>query len=823
MKNFDFKTLVPHLIAVLVFYVIAAIYFLPALKGKVLQQTDYKSWQAMAHESIEYNKSHKDVALWSDNMFGGMPLFQTSMATKNNFISYLQYIPQNIGKAPISTFFALMLFSYVGLLFFGLGTYLSALAAIVLAFSTGNILLLEAGHMTKLAVIGFTTCIIAGVWLTYSKNRWLGLGLFAFGFALQVANNHVQMSYYILLGLLPLFLSVIIDTFKNGNWKEFITNSMLLAVVSIIGILCSATTILTTKEYVTQTMRGGSILKTSTITGETTSKSGLEWEYATRWSNGVLDLAAAIIPAAVGGGSGEKAENNSSLKSALKKARIPVNKSTVIPGYWGSLPFTGGPFYMGILLILLFLMGNILIKGKLKWWFSSTVILLCIMSMGKNFETFNQILFDNLPFLNKFRAPSSILTIVALYVGIFGFITLGKLIQKEFEETQVKKALFISTAILGAICVFFWIIGPGFFDMSKGATGEEAKIIISLREAMMTGDALRGLFILLIGSGMIYLHNLGKLKSNLFLGSFGLIMLFDLFSINSRYISHGDFMSDNSSNAIFQPRKVDEQILADKSLGFRVFDATIDTYNSSTSSYFHRTIGGYHPAKLRRYQDLIEHCLDSEQNQLGKILQGFNGNPNDSLFVQSMSALHVLNMLNTKYFILGERGKEIALPNYSANGPAWFVSNIKWCETPDEEIEALKSTDLKSTAVLHSEWKEKVGTIGDGSGTISMTSYLPNEVKYSSESTSDQLAVISEIWYGPDLGWKATIDGKDTDIIRINYTLRGIKIPSGKHEIVFSFKPKSYFLGETLSAICSLLMFIFLGFTLWITNRKKTA
>ncbi|MEP7197882.1 MAG: YfhO family protein [Saprospiraceae bacterium] len=821
MNNFQIKNLVPHLIVVALFYVLASIYFLPALKGKVLQQSDFKSWQAMAHESIEYNKTGTDVALWSDNMFGGMPLFQTSMASKNNFLSYLQSIPLYLAKPPINTFFALMLFSYLGLLFFGLGTYIAALAAVVIAFSTGNILLLEAGHLSKLAVMGFATCILIGIWTCYFKNRWIGLALFGFGFAMQVLNNHVQMSYYILLGAVPLFILTLIETIKNKNWKDFGINTLLLGAIALVGLMASATTILTTKEYVTQTMRGGSVLSTSATTGESSNKSGLEWDYATNWSNGVLDLAAAIIPGVVGGASGEKAMNNSSLKAALKEARIPVNANTAIPGYWGALPFTGGPFYMGILLVLLFIMGCFLIDGKIKWWFLISTILLMLMSMGRHFEFFNKLLFDTLPFLNKFRAPSSILTVVGLYMGMFGFYSLAKILSNELEAEKIKKALYYSAGILALILIFFWIIGPGFFDMTKGESNDQTKVLVGLREAMMRGDAFRGLIILILGTALIYLYNLKKIKSNLFLGAYAAIMLFDLFSINSRYITHSDFVSDAAGNAVFKPRKVDDQILADKELGYRVFDATIDTYNSSFPSYYHRTIGGYHPAKLRRYQDIIDHCLGNEKVQLGTMLQTFTGNPNDSAFVQSMSQLHVMNMLNTKYFILGEQGKEIALPNPAAYGAAWFVNNIQWVNNADEEIAALSTANLKSTAVIHNEWKSEVANSGDGSGTIQLIEYKPNSVKYSTDNSSDQIAVLSEIWYGPDLGWTATIDGKDANLFRVNYVLRGIKVPSGKHEIILKFHPSSYFTGETISAICSLLIMALLGMCVWMNNRNK--
>ncbi len=823
MKNFDFKKLIPHLVIIAIFYAIATVYFLPATKGKTLQQSDFKSWQAMAHESIEYNKSHDDAALWSNNMFGGMPLYQTSMESKTNFLNYLQLIPLKLSSPPINTFFALMFFSYIGLLFFGLSSYVAALASVLISFNTGNILLLEAGHLTKLAVFGFASCVLIGIWATYYRNRWLGLALFGFGFGMQILNNHVQMTYYILLGIVPLIGFIIYETIKNKNWKDFGINTGLLGSVTLIGLLASATTILTTREYVTQTMRGGSVLSTSKTSGDANNKSGLEWDYATQWSNGVLDVVATIIPAVVGGGSSEKASNNSSLKSAMKANRIPVNNNSAVPGYWGELPFTGGPTYIGILIALLFLMGCFLIQGKVKWWFTITTVLLILMSMGKHFEIFNHLLFDTLPFLNKFRAPSSILVVVAIYAGIFAFYTLNKLYNKEFTQESVKNALIYSAGTLTSICVFFWIIGPGFFDMTGRAKPEEAKILISLREAMMTGDALRGLILVILASGLIWFFNQQKLNSTILLTGLGALMLFDTFTINSRYITHSDFVSQATSNSVFQKRKVDEQILADQSIGYRVYDATIDSYNNSFSSYYHHTIGGYHPAKLRRYQDIIEHCLDPEMKKLNSILQTFNGNPTDSSFIQGMNQLNVLNMLNTKYFILGEPGKEVALPNSAANGSAWFVSNAQFVNTADEEINALSATNLKSTAVIHNEWKDKAGNAGDGTGTISLNSYSPNELKYTSESGTDQLAVLSEIWYGPNLGWTATIDGKETDLFRVNYLLRGLKVPAGKHDIVLQFKPSAYHTGETLSAICSLLLMCLIGLSIWMNNKNKTS
>jgi len=338
---------------------------------------------------------------------------------------------------------------------------------------------------------------------------------------------------------------------------------------------------------------------------------------------------------------------------------------------------------------------------------------------------------------------------------------------------------------------------------------------------MMTGDALRALVLIILAGGAVYFYNIQKINKYVFVAIIAAISLFDLFSINSRYITQGDFVKQNIKSSIFEPREVDKQILADKNPGYRVLDNSIDTYNNSFPSYFHHTIGGYHPAKLRRYQDLIDRCIDEERNKMQSILQTFNGNISDSNFISNMNQLQVLNMLNTKYLIYGEKGKEVVLPNPSANGAAWFVKNIEWVDNADEEINLLMKRDLKQTAILHNEWKDKINQAGDGNGTIQLISYEPNKIKYQVETNSDQLAVLSEIWYGPNLGWTAKLNEKEIELFRVNYALRGVQVSSGKSELVLEFKPKAFYTGEIISYCCSSVLILLLLFSFWNMYKKS--
>ena len=800
-----------HLPILLAFFIISLFYFLPELQNKELRQGDVLSWKASASEAIEYNKTHAEPTMWANNMFSGMPMYQTASPIKLNLIDYLDGITHFFSANNILRWFGALLVAYFGFLLLGISPWIAALGAFLVTFNTGNFTLLEAGHTSKLRVIEYTVLLIAGVILVFKKKYWLGGAVYAAALSLQITHNHIQMTYFIMLTLLPLILIFSFQSLKNKESNALVYSLLVLGIGTTLGLATSAGRIITTVQYAKDSMRGGSVLsETKNVASSAeVNKDGLQWDYAMSWSNGWGDLLSGFIPGVVGGGSGEKVSTNSSLKNSMKKAGVSITQNPRMPMYFGELPFTSGPFYFGIVCFFLFLVGVFYLKSPFKWWLLTAVVFTMLMSMGKNFSMLNRFLFDYLPYFNKFRTPNSVLTITSILIPLLAVYTLNDLYINKLDLTRFKRSLLISTGILATVCLVIWLMGPSFWDTQKGLN-PQMKLIGDWRESLMKSDAMRSLFFVLASAALLYFWTTKKVKNNYLLLGFAALFLLDVIPINRRYISEEDFSIKKKTADTYAPRKVDLQIKQDPALYYRVMDNSIDTYNSSFASNFHKTVGGYHPAKLRRYQDMIDHYIQNENQSLAQRLNAANGN--DSLMRVVFNSLNVLNALNTKYFIFGNPGSEGVVINPAINGNAWFVNSIKWVNTADEEINAIQTTPLKTTAIVHNEFKNIIGNLSPtGQGTISLTEYAPNKLAYQSESSADQLAVFSEIWYGPNKGWKVSIDGQSVEHIRVNYTLRGLKIPSGKHSIVFEFRPGIYYQSEFISLFTSLSILIGLG------------
>lgn len=811
-----------HLPVLLAFFIISLFYFLPELQNKELRQGDVLSWKASASEALEYNKKHAEPTMWANNMFSGMPMYQTASPIKLNLIDYADGILHLWYNSTILRWFGALLVTYLGFLLLGISPWIAALGAFLVTFNTGNLTLLEAGHTSKLRVIEYTVLLIAGVILVFKKRYWLGGSVYAAALAFQITHNHIQMTYFIMLTLLPLILIFGFQMVRSKDYKSLITSFGILAIGTILGLATSAGRIITTAQYAKDTMRGGSILSESKNIASTSevNKAGLQWDYAMGWSNGWGDLLSGFIPGVVGGGSGEKVSTNSSLKKSMQKARVSISQNPRMPMYFGELPFTSGPFYFGIVCFFLFLVGVFYLKSPFKWWLLTAVVLTMLMSMGKNFSILNRFLFDYLPYFNKFRTPNSVLTITSILIPVLAVYTLNDLYLNKLDINRLKRSLMISAGMLATICLVIWFMGPSFWDTQKGLNPQMA-LIGDWRESLMKSDAMRSLFFVLASATLLYFWMTKKVKNNYLLFGFATLFLLDVIPINRRYISEEDFSIKKKTADTYAPRKVDLQIKQDPALYYRVMDNSIDTYNSSFASNFHKTIGGYHPAKLRRYQDMIDHYIQNENQSLAQQLNAAMGN--DSLTRVVFSSLNVMNALNTKYFIFGNPGAEGVVVNPVANGNAWFVNNIKWVNSADEEINSIQNTSLKTTAIVHSEFKNNLGTLApNGQGTISLTAYAPNKLTYQSESNADQLAVFSEIWYGPNKGWKVSIDGQSVDHIRVNYALRGLKIPSGKHTIIFEFRPSIYYQSEFISLFTSLSILIGLGLVGYRYSKGKS-
>jgi hypothetical protein len=819
MKEIVIKVIKTHLPILAIFFLISLIYFYPSIENKVLQQGDVLSWRAMASEALKYNEKHDQPTLWANNNFAGMPMYQTTAPLKFNLLQWLDGLFHGFSASIILRWFGAMLIAYVGFLFLGINMWIAAIGAFLITFNPGNLTLLEAGHLTKLRVIEYSILLMAGVILAFRGKYWLGALLFAISIGLQVYHNHIQMTYYLLLTLIPLGLLLTYERVMKKEYKSLVYGIGFLLVAGLLGILTSAGRIITTQEYAKASMRGGSVLTKSNVSGTEVNDNGLQWDYAMQWSNGWGDLISGIIPGFVGGGSGEKTTTNIPLKKAMQAKGISTKQVPRLPMYFGDLPFTSGPFYFSIVCFFFFVLGMFYLKTNLKWWLFSSVLITCLMSLGKNFELFNKFLFDYLPYYDKFRTPNSVLTITSILIGFLAVITLNELITAKIEIPRLKKSLYASVGLLGGLCLVLFLVGSNW-DVNKGLS-QEMKIVASFRETLQHSDIFRSLIYILLSAAITFLFVSKKVTNTIFVLLVALILLSDIIVINRRYIAYDDFILKRNSQESYAPRAVDLEILKDPTLYYKVMDYTIDTYNSAMASNFHKTIGGYHPAKLRRYQDLIDHAIEPEREQMFRDLNSRSGNLNDSILNSIFDKLHVFNALNTKYFIVGSPGKETYLVNNRANGNAWFIKSIKWVKTPDEEIAALSSTDLKQTAVVHDEFRSLIENNSfDGNGQITLIQYEPNRLEYTSNSANSQIAVFSDVWY--EKGWEVKIDDKPVKHFRTNYTLRGLAIPAGNHKIVFQFVPKAYFQGEKISLISSLLIFAMLGIVCYRSYKKMS-
>ncbi len=791
MNTFVKKTLT-HAAVAIALLVITALYFYPQLEGKAIKQSDIQQYLGMSQEVREFKEKTGENSLWTNAMFGGMPTYQINTIQDGNNLRFIdRLLTLGIGE-PIGRFFAAMICFYILMMVLGAHPLLGAVGAVAFGFSTNNFILYEAGHITKLTAISFLPLIAAGMLLTFRKQYLVGGLLFALGIGLDVYANHVQMTYYFALTLLIFGVAQLIDSIQKGELLHFAKAAAILLIAGGIGIASAASNLLTTYEYSQDTMRGKPILQPEAKPANTQSSSeveGLAWDYAMQWSNGTLDLFASFIPGVVGGGSQEPVGENSTFRQELIRRgyRVPANLSA--PLYWGKLPFTSGPAYFGATVVFFFLLGLILVKGPVKWWLGLGVLLTLLLSMGKHLEGFNRIMFDYFPLYNKFRTPNSILSVTAFLVPMLGLLALREVFKKDADPRQMRFAVYVAGGIAGGVALFFWLLGPSFFDFTTASDQQFVQnynispdALPSDRKALMRSDAFRSLVLVLLSAGLIWAYLQKWLQHSLVIAAIGVLVAFDLWTVGARYLNSESFEPRSSVEAAFKPREVDELIKKDSDPHFRVFDLSENTFNSSFTSYFHKSIGGYHAAKLQRYQDLIDRHLAKNNER-------------------------VLNMLNTKYFIIpGQGGRMEAQINMAALGNAWFVDTLRMVQTPNQEIDALNNFDPAREAIVHQEFADYLAGLQlqrDSAANIKLTAYKPNRLTYQSNAAHEQFAVFSEIWYGPNKGWQAYIDGKPVEHIRVNYLLRAMRVPAGQHQIEFVFDPKSYKTGKAISMVFS--------------------
>ncbi len=817
--------------------------FVPqVLDGKIVNQSDISGYVGMSHEMSEWNKAHPDnPTYWTDSMFGGMPTTAISTQNEGDYTEWL-YKLLLTGRRPATYLFIALLGAFLLFLALGVNWTVAIGGAIAVAFCSYNFQIIQVGHNTKMQAIAFMPWVLAALVYTYRSCRsarscesarschserseeslWkmlLGAALFGLALSLQIKANHQQITYYLAIMVFLYALVELVHTIRTKAWKPFLLASALLLVLGGAGIATNVNKLLPLAKYTPQTMRGG-----SELSKEGSNADGLDLDYATAWSYGWEELPNLMIPDFNGGASAgavnpEKSETVKLLRRSGQKNLKETAKH--LPLYWGPQPFTAGPMYMGAISVFLFVLGLGLYRGREKWWLLVATLLAVLMAVGSHFMPFTAFCFKVLPLYNKFRTVSMALVVLQVTLPVLGFLTLDGILREKYELKAFKKSLAWAFGLTGGFCLLAWMV-PGLFGNFEAASDAQmqdvlVEALVKDRIALFKADALRSLLLICASAGLLLWAFLPKGQTEhakAFAGFgrrsvvvvlIGIFVLADLFAIGKRYLNADHFTTPRDFDKTFVARPVDEMIKADTDPQYRVLDLTVNVFNSSVPSYHHKSVGGYSPAKLQRYQDLIEHYLSAEINGLYKQL----GEAAELEDVAAWMAANtpVLNALNTRYVVLD--GNYAPLVNEGAFGPAWFVDSVVQANSPDEEIALLGSVDLRSQAVVTTPVTlSEAKNLPESGDNISMTSYAPNELHYRYTAATDRLAVFSEIYY-PN-GWHATVDGQPLELIRADWTLRAALLPAGSHEVVMTFLPDSYRMGAAISRVASLTLLLLL-------------
>ncbi len=864
MKNIDFKKILSYVGIIAAFLVLAYGFTPEVLKGKVVNQSDISSWTGMAHEILEHNQNNpQDHALWTNSMFGGMPATSIHVEFKGDYTQNL-YNHLFIGARPASYYFICMVGGFLLMLAFGCNIWLAALGGIAITFCSYNMQIMQVGHNTKMVAIAFMPWVLAAVAYAYRKNALWGALFFAFALSFQIKANHPQITYYLAIIIFGYAIWQLCAAIKEKVFPRFIRTSMIILVAGLIGIATNVNKLWPIYEFGEYTMRGGSELVDAN-SGDAKdaqngkkSRSGLDFEYATAWSYGIGETANLLIPNFNGGSSAGELGRNSATYKALKSSGYNAEQVVkALPLYWGPQPFTAGPMYMGAISIFLCVLGFFVLKGGLKWWIGGVSLLALTLSWGYHFAPVSQLFFNYAPLYNKFRTVSMVLVILQVLIPLMGVITANELIFKseKYDKKRVALGFYWSLGLTAGLSLIFMII-PSLAGSFTAASDAQLPAILSAtleedRVSLLRSDALRTIIYIVVAAGILWMGFIKKLKGIHVAGLLLLLVTFDMWSIGKRYLNDSHFVTNREFKSAFNLRPVDKYILQDKDPDYRVLDLSVNTFNDSYVSYHHKTIGGYCPVKLQRYQDLIEHHITRE---IGAISQDMTGVKSIDDAQNALGNYPVLNMLNTRYIVI--EGNAPALTNKGALGNAWFVTNIAKAANANEEIAMLGGIDPAHEAIVAQEFitpeclGEFYNTVAnsrgntcyfpvDSAATIALESYSPNRLVYKYSTPTPALALFSEVFYKD--GWKAVVKlqekeagsislpGTQTyiepDIFRANYILRGLALPAGSGEIEFTFKPESFTKGELISRITSGLLYVLLIgsaiFTFVRSRRRK--
>lgn len=803
MKKNLFQSLMPYIAAIIIFLLATFLLFTPLFQGERLVQGDITNFKGMSKEIQDYRAKTGEEPLWTNSMFGGMPAYQISVKYKNNLFSYVDKIFRLGLPRPADYVFLYFIGFFFLLVVMGVNPWLAIIGALAYGFSSYFIIILEAGHNSKAHAIAYMAPLLGSILLTL-KGKWLKGGILTAIFAcLELYANHLQITYYFLILVLIVWIAFLVDSIQKKQIVSMAKATGVLIIAAFLAILPNFTQLWTTWEYSKETTRG----KTELSHQKEIQTRGLDKEYVTQWSYGVSETWSLMIPNVKGGATDQLGKSEFALEKLEPSMRRAIAQQN---HYWGDQPFTSGPVYVGAIIVFLFILGIFIVDGALKWGLVAATALSIMLAWGKNFMPLTDFFLDYVPLYDKFRAVSMILVIAEVCMPLLGILALEKIYQHpsltKNEASSFRKKFFIAYGLTGGISLIFYMFPNLFFNFISSAERSQlnelrsqvadpsqiALFIQSLetsRIAIFRHDAIRSFLFITIAAGVIYAYA-SKLRfpRPLFLISMGLLIFIDLYVINKRYVTEDKFESSRMVDSPFTPTPADQLILKDTDIHYRVLNLSTNTFNDAITSYFHKSIGGYHGAKLKRYQELIDHQI-------------------------SKNNMEVLNMLNTKYFIVPDENRKPSVRiNMSALGNAWFPKEYQLVKNADEEMEALNHFKAAETAIIDqrfAKYLEGYQSLPDSMATIELKEYAPNRLVYHSKTTTDRLAVFSEIYY--PYGWQAYVDGKPQAHFRANYVLRAMIVPSGEHEIIFKFEPQSYYMGEKISLAGSILLLLMLA------------
>lgn len=826
----EFRKIFPDMVAIMLFALIAFVYFFPAVtEDRILAQHDAVAGIGAGREMQEYREATGERTRWTNAIFGGMPTYQMSPSyDSSDTLNVVQKIYRLFLPDYVWYVFIMLLGFYILLRAFNFKVWMATLGAVIWAFSSYFFIIIAAGHIWKFVTLAYIPPTIAGMVLVYRGKYLWGAVVTALFVALQIMSNHPQMSYYFLFVMLFMAMAYGVSAWKEKQMPRFLKASAVLVVFGLVGVCINLSNLYHTYQYSKESMRGKSELVKANSADQTDS--GLERSYITQWSYGIGETFSLLVPNVKGGASVPLAQN----EKAMEKAN-PMYSGlySQLGQYWGEQPGTSGPVYVGAFVMFLFVLGLFVVKGPMKWALAGGTLFSILLSWGHNFMGLTDFFIDYIPMYSKFRAVSSILVIAEFTIPLLAVMALKEVIERPQLIREQAKVFYGSFALTGGLALLF-ALAPSFFFPSYVSSAELsalqqaisadqlAPILVNLEEvrsSIFTSDAWRSFFIILLGVALVWMYGAGKLRASLLVGLLTVLCLADMWSVNKRYLYDDQFVAKGTEMQPFlQPTETDKEILKDKSLDYRVLNLSVNTFNENNTAYWHKSIGGYHAAKLRRYQELIETHIQGEITSLFKKLPEVGGD----MTLLGSGLTPVLNMLNTRYYIFPlQGGKTMPLFNPYALGNAWFVDEVKYVDNANEEIEALRSIDLARTVVVDKRFADCVkSSAADSLNAITLKAYKPNALTYEVNTAKGGTVVFSEIYYP---GWRSYVDGKEVEHGRADYVLRAMNVPAGKHTVEFVFDPQSLHVTEGIAftALALLAVGVLLAIGLpWYRWRK---